>query len=58
MDEALRLFGFNSFWTFREKVLVAIQETDQDIGKWLPEWSALQEAPGRPIRRPRGADAP
>ncbi len=44
MDETLRAFGFDSAWVFREKVLVAIQETDQDIGKWLPEWGSLQQA--------------
>lgn len=44
MDEDIRGFDFNGVLPFREKVLVGIQNSTDDIGDWLPEWKALQEA--------------
>jgi hypothetical protein len=44
MDADLRGFGFDGALPFREKVLVGIQSSADDIGAWLPEWKALQEA--------------
>jgi hypothetical protein len=44
MDGALRGLGFASPWVFREKVLLGIEQSPDDIGTWLSEWSALQVA--------------
>ncbi len=44
MDAAIRAFGFEGTPRFREKVLVGIQNSTDDIGDWLPEWKALQQA--------------
>jgi hypothetical protein len=44
MDADLRGLGFASAWTFREKILVGITQTTDDVGQWLPEWAALQQA--------------
>ncbi len=43
MDPALRLFGFASAVTFREKVLIGITQTTEDVGGWLAEWAQLRE---------------
>lgn len=44
MDAEIRGFGFDGVLPFRERVLVGIQNSTDDIGEWLPEWKALQEA--------------
>jgi hypothetical protein len=44
MDNSLRGFGFAGSWAFREQVVIGIQRTRDDIGTWLPEWRALQQA--------------
>lgn len=44
MDADIRRFGFDGVLPFREKVLVGIQNSTDDIGDWLPEWKALQQA--------------
>jgi hypothetical protein len=44
MDADLRSFGFEGVLPFLEKVLVGIQNSLDDLGEWLPEWKALQEA--------------
>jgi hypothetical protein len=44
MDDALRGLGFAGAWAFREKVLLGIQQSPDDIGAWLPEWGELQRA--------------
>lgn len=41
MDEALKSLG--GAINFRERVLVGIEESSEDIGTWLPEWQALRE---------------
>lgn len=44
MDAEIRSFGFLGVLPFREKVLVGIQNSTDDIGDWLPEWKVLQQA--------------
>ena len=44
MDEDICGFGFDGVLPFREKVLVGIQNSTDDLGDWLPEWKALQAA--------------
>jgi hypothetical protein len=44
MDETLRGFGFAGALPFREKILVGMENTSENIGDWLAEWRALQEA--------------
>jgi hypothetical protein len=44
MDSEIRGFGFDGVLPFRERLLVGIYEATDDIGLWLPEWKALQEA--------------
>jgi hypothetical protein len=44
MDAEIRRFGFDGVIPFREKVLVGIQNSTDDVGGWLPEWKALQQA--------------
>ncbi len=43
MNEAIRSLGFPGAWAFREKVLIGIAQSSDDIGEWLPEWRALQK---------------
>jgi hypothetical protein len=42
MDDDLRQFGFGDFGDFRERILVGIRRTPDDIANWLPEWAALR----------------
>jgi hypothetical protein len=44
MDPALQDLGFQGAMAFREKVLVGIERATEDIGGWLAEWRALQQA--------------
>jgi hypothetical protein len=41
MDEALKSLG--GAINFRERVLVGIEESSEDIGTWLPEWQRLRQ---------------
>jgi hypothetical protein len=41
MDDALKSLG--GAINFRERVLVGIEESSEDIGTWLPEWQALRQ---------------
>lgn len=41
MDEGLKSLG--GAINFRERVLVGIEESCEDIGTWLPEWQALRQ---------------
>jgi len=41
MDDALKRLG--GAIKFRERVLVGLEESSEDIGTWLPEWQALRE---------------
>ncbi len=43
MHDDLGQRGFGGAAVFRERVLVALQQTSDDVGTWLPEWRALQE---------------
>ncbi|MCP4690213.1 MAG: hypothetical protein GY859_19325 [Desulfobacterales bacterium] len=43
MNETIQSLGFPGAWAFREKVLIGISQSSDDIGGWLPEWKALQE---------------
>ena len=42
MENDLRSFGFNNFGEFRERILLGIRDTADDIALWLPEWNALK----------------
>ena len=42
MDGELRQLGFGDFGDFRERYLVGIRDTSDDIADWLPEWAALR----------------
>ncbi len=44
MDAEIRGFGFDGVLPFREKILVGIQNSTDNIGDWLPEWKELQQA--------------
>ena len=44
MDAKIRDFGFDGVLVFREKILIGIQNSKDDIGDWLPEFKALQSA--------------
>lgn len=44
METEIRSFGFNGVLPFREKILIGIQNSPDNIGDWLPEWKALQYA--------------
>jgi len=44
MHLALQALGFQGAMAFRERILVGIAGTAEDIGDWLPEWRALQQA--------------
>jgi hypothetical protein len=43
MRDELSRFGFESPAIFRERILQGIEETDEDVWTWLPEWNSLQE---------------
>jgi len=42
MENDLQSFGFNNFAEFRERILLGIRDTSEDIAFWLPEWNALK----------------
>jgi hypothetical protein len=44
MEAGLVRFGFRNPKAFREKVLLGIETTEDDIATWVPEWSALRAA--------------
>jgi hypothetical protein len=43
MRNALRSFGFDSPVVFRERILKGIEESDEEMWTWLPEWQQLRE---------------
>jgi hypothetical protein len=43
MRNALRIFGFDSPVVFRERILKGIEESDEEVWTWLPEWQQLRE---------------
>ena len=43
MQRDLRAFGFRSAIAFREKVKQSIEESNENIWEWLPEWQRLRE---------------
>jgi hypothetical protein len=44
MEAGLVRLGFRNTKAFREKVLLGIESTNEDIATWIPEWSALRNA--------------
>jgi hypothetical protein len=42
-DDVLKDLGFFSAGAFREKILLGIENSQEEIGTWLPEWYALQQ---------------
>lgn len=42
MEEALHSLGYSSPTLLLEKVMVAIEDSREDVWTWLPEWSALR----------------
>ncbi len=42
MENDLQSFGFYNFAEFRERILLGIRDTSDDIAFWLPEWNALK----------------
>ncbi|NEP43150.1 MAG: hypothetical protein F6K35_29570, partial [Okeania sp. SIO2H7] len=43
MQQELRNFGFRSAIAFREKIKQNIEENNENIWEWLPEWQRLRE---------------
>jgi hypothetical protein len=43
MAPTLQRLGFASATVFLEKVLIAVDQTNDDLGDWLAEWRALQQ---------------
>ncbi len=44
MESGLQAMGLGSGRAFRERVLLGIEKTADDISTWLPEWAALAAA--------------
>jgi len=44
METGLNAFGFSNGGAFREKILLGIEKTDNDIATWVPEWQVLRNA--------------
>jgi hypothetical protein len=44
MDGDLKNLGFGDFGDFRERILIGIRDTSDDIATWLPEWDSLRTA--------------
>lgn len=42
MDADLKSLGFSNFGEFRERVLLGIRDTMDDVATWLSEWAALR----------------
>lgn len=42
MNDDLGALGFGSFSAFRERILLGIRDTADDIATWLPKWEALR----------------
>ena len=42
MDGDLKRLGFGNFGDFRERILIGIRDTPDDIASWLPEWDSLR----------------
>jgi hypothetical protein len=49
MDEQLKNLGFFGAGAFREKILLGIEKSQENVGTWLPEWQALQRAIVSPL---------
>ncbi len=47
MDEWFKDNGFAHANLFREKVLVGIESTTDDVADWVPEWGALRQTIGQ-----------
>lgn len=43
MQEALSDFGLGKPSDFRERIIVGIGKSPEDVGTWLPEWQRLRE---------------
>ncbi len=43
MESDLATIGFQNFGAFRERILIGIRDSQDDIASWLPEWSALRD---------------
>ncbi|MBI4761737.1 MAG: hypothetical protein HY780_11020 [Chloroflexi bacterium] len=43
MQTELTAFGFTSPRQFRERVLKGIEESQEDVWTWLPEWNQLRQ---------------
>ena len=43
IENDLRKLGFNDFGAFRERILLGIEKTNQDIALWVPEWVELRQ---------------
>jgi hypothetical protein len=43
MRDQLKSFKFSSPDDFCEKILKGIEETEEDVWLWLPEWQRLRE---------------
>ncbi len=42
MDGDLKQLGFGDFGDFRERILIGIRDTPDDIATWLAEWDSLR----------------
>ena len=43
IEAPLRGFGFSGPRVFREKVLIGLEQSTDDIANWIPEWGRLRE---------------
>jgi hypothetical protein len=43
MQEALRDFGLGKPSDFRERIIVGISNSPENVWEWLPEWAELQQ---------------
>lgn len=43
MEPALKDFGFDSAFGFRERILKGIESTQDEVWRWLPEWATLRQ---------------
>lgn len=55
LNAGLRSIGFDNFGQFRERILIGIENSQDDVATWIPEWTALRTAidafDGAPIPR-------
>lgn len=43
-EDGLKVLGFASSRSFRERLLLGIEATEQDVATWIAEWANLREA--------------